>query len=165
MACRNGRRHSSGESEPGPRHGAARGGELAHRPHPPPQLLIEGSMHPPSSRWSYSDGGRRLPSAFHGCIPSLIGHASLCGPLWCARRCQASKDGVTGNLVLSCIIEFTNSTFRNLTKQGICKTVSNRAAPTTFPMTIGLFTAPRCPLTAVDMLICMPIPRMLFQPH
>lgn len=96
------------------------------------------------------------------CIPNLIGHACLYGPLWCTQPCQASKDGVTGNLVLSCIIEFTNSTFRNLTKQGICKTVSNRAEPTTFPMTISLFTPRRYTLTAVDMLICMPIPRMLF---
>lgn len=36
---------------------------------------------------------------------------------------------------------------------------------TTFPMTISLFTTPRYTLTAVDMLICMPIPRMLFQPY
>lgn len=69
---------------------------------------------------------------------------------------------VARNVLLSCIIECTNSTFRNLTKQGICKTVSNRAEPTTFPMTISLFTAPRYTLTSVDTLICMPIPRMLF---
>lgn len=87
----------------------------------------------------------------------------LC-PSWCARPCQAPKDAVAVNLLLSFIIEFTNSTCRNLTKQGICQSFK-QSRQTTLPMTISLFTTPRYTLTTVDMLICMPIPRMLFQPY
>lgn len=66
----------------------------------------------------------------------------LVPPLRPAQPCQASKDSVAGSLVLSRIIEFTNSTFRDLTRQGICKRFK-QGQPTTFPMAISLFTTPR----------------------
>lgn len=52
----------------------------------------------------------------------------LVWPFMVCKPRQASKDGVPGNLVLSCIIEFTNSTFRNLTKQGICNSFKQGSA-------------------------------------
>lgn len=55
----------------------------------------------------------------------------LVWPFMVCKPRQASKDGVTGNLVLSCIIEFTNSTFRNLTKQGICNSFKQGSADDT----------------------------------
>lgn len=119
----------------------------------------------PSRSWPFHSGTRgphRTASLGHFLIvtyislepsvfPSAPSHPLHSKPNWArllvpplrpVQPCQASKDSVAGSLVLSRIIEFTNSTFRDLTRQGICNSFK-QGRPTTFPMVISLFTTPR----------------------
>ena len=56
-----------------------------HTVHTHPPAADRGVHAPTVFTLAYSDGGRRLPSAFHVCIPSLIGHGA-CAALYDVHR-------------------------------------------------------------------------------
>lgn len=111
------RQASSGERAPWPGRGSARGAGSARTSALCHFLVVANISLEPSVCAFQTSSGMPACMALYGMqAPSGI---------------QRSKDGVTGNLVLSCIIEFTNSTFRNLTKQGICNSFKQGSADDT----------------------------------